>query len=225
MSTSLLQDVKLQERTSNLILQSALVILIFITCSNSLFSKIPMWMLLSQGVHYGLIALTDIYEDDYPESNKKNWAYLLLGLLFIWSIAVGLFENPYIRLHAIIILMGNLFGGKVDTTSWRIVFVVYMSTIISYEFMNGELLMFGLSAILYGLFATCIICLCERLSEKNQKAWIIHSLIFFIWALFQGAYFQEGVIFLVGGLGYEIVKISFKLLTNTNKATRKLLFS
>jgi hypothetical protein len=225
MSSSLLQDAKLQERTSNFILQAILLIFIFTICSGSLFSEVPAWMLLSQGVHYGLIALADIYEDDYPESNKKNWAYLLLGLLFVWSIIVGLFENPYIRLHAAIILMGNLFGGKVDTTSWKIVFVVYMSTIISYEIIYAELLMYGSSALLYGLFATCIICLCERLSERNQTAWVIHSFIFFTWALFQGAYFQEGVIFLVGGLGYEVVKITFKLLANTNKSTQKLFFS
>ena len=212
----LLQSVKLQERTLNFLLQFFLLTFIFITCADSLFAAVPMWMLVAQGVHYGLIALTDIYEDDFPESKKKNWTYLSLVIFFVWAIAAGFYENEFIRLHTFIVLMGNLMGGKIDTKSWKIVFAVYMGTIVGYELMSFELLSGGSTLLLYLMATTAVICTCERLSELNQKAWMLHSFMFFAWALFQGAYFQEGVIFIVGGLGYEFIKVTFGFAAETD---------
>lgn len=222
----LLQSAKLQERTLNLLLQFFLLSFIFIACSDTLFSAVPMWMLVAQGVHYGLIALTDIYEDDFPESKKKNWSYITLVIFFVWAIASGFYENEFIRLHTFIVLMGNLMGGKIDTKSWRIVFAVYMGTILGYELMSFALLTDGLPVLMYLVATTAVICMCERLSEINQKAWMLHSFMFFAWALFQGAYFQEGVIFIVGGLGYEVVKVTFGFAAETNnETTKRILFS
>lgn len=222
----LLQSVKLQERTLNFLLQFFLLTFIFIACADSLFAAVPMWMLVAQGVHYGLIALTDIYEDDFPESKKKNWTYLSLVIFFVWAIAAGFYENEFIRLHTFIVLMGNLMGGKIDTKSWKIVFAVYMGTIVGYELMSFELLSGGSTLLLYLMATTAVICTCERLSELNQKAWMLHSFMFFAWALFQGAYFQEGVIFIVGGLGYEFIKVTFGFAAETkNETTKRLLFS
>lgn len=222
----LLQSAKLQERTLNFLLQFFLLTFIFIACGDTLFAAVPMWMLVAQGVHYGLIALTDIYEDDFPESKKKNWTYLSLVIFFVWAIAAGFYENEFIRLHTFIVLMGNLMGGKIDTKSWKIVFAVYMGTIVGYELMSFELLSGGSTLLLYLLATTAVICTCERLSEINQKAWMLHSFMFFAWALFQGAYFQEGVIFIVGGLGYEFIKVTFGFAAETkNETTKRLLFS
>lgn len=222
MLTLILQNSKLRQRSLNLILQLLLVAIIFILHNNDLISSLPLAFLLSNAVHYSLIALADIYEDDDP--NNKNKYLVQLGLLsyFVAGLFFGLFENEYIRLHAFIVLLGNWFGGKVDTTMWKLMFCVYLGTIFGYEFgpalLSAEglnLATYNYSLLIYSAFAVSIICVCERLSEKNQQAWMVHSILFFIWALIQGPFYQEGILFLMGGLAYESTKVMAGFITTT----------
>lgn len=222
----LLQNAKLQERTLNLFLQFFLLLFIAMMCADTLFIAVPAWILAFQIGHYALIAITDIYEDDYPESRKKYYTYVGLIVYFIAGIGLGLYENEFVRLHTFIVLMGNWFGGKIDTVSWKVVFAVYMSTIIGFEIVSWGLVEDGFIALGYACIATGVICLCERLSEKNQQAWIIHTLLFFTWAMLQGAYYQEGVLFILGGLGYEVAKVTFGFAEHIeNPKYKALIFS
>lgn len=222
----LLQNAKLQERTLNMLLQFFLLLFIAMMCADTLFVAIPAWILAFQMGHYALIAITDIYEDDYPESRKKYYTYVALIVYFIAGVALGFYENEFVRLHTFIVLMGNWFGGKIDTVSWKVVFAVYMSTIIGFEIASWSLINDGLIALGYAGIATGVICLCERLSEKNQQAWIIHTLLFFTWAMLQGMYYQEGVLFILGGLGYEVAKVTFGFAEHIeNPKYKALIFS
>lgn len=225
MLARLLQSAKLRARVLNLLLQSFSLSLIFMTCGDSLLAAVPLWIVFSQALHYALIALTDIYEDDYPEG-KKKLSYLMLSLFFVWTLASGFYENEFIRLHTFVVLMGSMLGGKIDTKGWRVVFWLYMATIGVYELMNLDLLADGVRVLLYAAGAVTVVFLCERLSEINQKAWMLHSVLFTGWALIQGTYYQEGVLFIIGGLGYEIVKVIFRIVAESDNATAKrILFS
>lgn len=208
MLTILLQNSKLQERSSNLLLQLVLLIIIFVSYSDHLLSTLSLGILISHVFHYSLIALADIYEDDYPEDNKKYLVHIGLLLYFACGVTFGLFDNEFLRLHIFIVLLGNWFGGKVDTTMWKVFFFIYLGTLVSYEVNSLSFLDNGLMLAVYSCVAVFMICLCERLSEKKQHAWMLHSVLFFAWALYQGAYYQEGVLFILGGLAYEVTKLS-----------------
>jgi hypothetical protein len=203
-----LKDSKLQERSFNLFLQLFLLIIIFTLYSDHLLGTISLGIFISHIFHYSLIALADIYEDDYPEDNRKYLVQFGLLLYFVCAVVFGLFENEFLRLHIFIVLLGNWFGGKVDTAMWKVFFLIYLGTLIGYEINSLGFLEHGISFLLYGLTAVFMIGLCERLSEKRQDAWMLHSILFFIWALYQGAYYQEGVLFILGGLAYEVTKLS-----------------
>ncbi|BDS14439.1 hypothetical protein [Aureispira anguillae] len=225
MLTILLQNSKLLERSLNLLFQLVLLIIIFVLYTDDIVHALPVGILVSHVVHYGLIALADIYEDDYPESNKKYYAYIGMLLYFLGGITFGLFENEFIRLHILIVLAGNWLGGKVDTTMWKSLFFIYFSTMIGYELLSFSLFDNGFTMLIYASFAIFMISLCERLSEKNQQAWMLHSSLFFGWALVQGAFYQEGVLFMLGGLSYEITKLSMGFATHKSKITENKLLA
>lgn len=201
----ILRSAKLQERSVNFIIQLVLLAIVFSLHSNNLAITMPISIIFGQIIHYSLIALGDIYEDDYSDYNSKYIVYAGLGLFFVTAIATGMFENEFFRLHAFIVIIGNLLGGKVDTMLWKVFFVIYLGTLGWFEFNSMELM--NGTALLYSIAAMGTICLCERLSEKKQQAWVIHSTIFFVWALVQGAYFQEGLLFILGGWSYEATKL------------------
>ncbi len=207
-----LQNSKLQERSVNLFLQLFLLIIIFTLYSDHLLSTLSLAIIVSHVFHYSLIALADIYEDDFPEDNKKYIVQFGLLLYFVGAVVFGLFENEFLRLHIFIVLLGNWFGGKVDTPMWKAFFFIYLGTLISYEVTALSFLDNGLVLGLYACVAVFMIGLCERLSEKRQDAWMLHSILFFVWALYQGAYYQEGVLFILGGLAYEVTKLSAGLI-------------
>ncbi|MEZ4381322.1 MAG: hypothetical protein R3A79_08225 [Nannocystaceae bacterium] len=216
---------KLRARVLNFLLQSSALALILLVCGDSLLAAVPLWVIAAQALHYGLIALTDIYEDDYP-AGKKRSSYAALALFYVWSLSAGYYDNEFIRLHTFVVLMGSVLGGKIDTPSWKVVFWLYMATIVVYELLNLDLLRGGLPLLLYIAGAAGVVFLCERLSEINQKAWMLHTVLFTGWALLHGGYFQEGVLFIVGGLGYETVKVLFRVVAESdNEAAKRLLFS
>lgn len=222
-----LQNQKLQERSFNLLLQFVLLAIIFALHSDHLLATLSLGIFISHIFHYGLIALADIYEDDYPEDNKKYLVQFGLLLYFVSAVLFGFFENEFLRLHIFIVLLGNWFGGKVDTTMWKIFFFIYLGTLVGYEINASSFSDSGLFLGLYSLVAVFMIGLCERLSEKRQDAWILHSILFFVWALYQGAYYQEGVLFILGGLAYEVTKLlaGFAPHMNNTRRTEKPKFS
>lgn len=208
MYTLIKQNNKLRARLIDVCIQFLFISIIFSLHYQELAATLPLVIVVGQIIHYALIAVGDFYVDSYPNSKNKYYIYFGFLLFIAAAFYFNIFENPYMRLHAFIVLIGNLLGGKVDTRLWKVLFVMYLATIIGYEVSSPFLFILGPQAIMYGIAAILIIGLCERLSEHFSQAWLIHSCIFFIWAVVQGLFYQEGLLFMMGGTVYAATKFA-----------------
>lgn len=208
MYTLLKQNNKLRARLIDVCIQISFILIILGLHAQELFATLPIIIIVGQIIHYALIAIGDFYVDSYPNSKNKYYIYFGFLLFIAAAFYFDIFANPYMRLHAFIVLAGNLLGGKVDTRLWKILFVMYLVTIVGYEIANPFLFILGPQAIMYGVLAILVIGLCERLSEHFSQAWLIHSCIFFIWAIAQGLFYQEGLLFMLGGTIYAATKFA-----------------
>lgn len=206
-----LQTRKQVGRTINLIIQSTVLLGLFMLLNNEIAASIPLIVLLWQAIHYGFMAWCDYYADDCPEKKCKYLVYTSMGLWTVAAIFMGVFASPYMRLHIFIVLIGNLIGGKVDNGLWKLFFAIYISIIAYFEFLSPELFILDSSLILYTAMAISVIALCERLSEIHQNAWLIHTTVFGLWAVLQAPFYQEGILFILGSVMYAGLKLLVKI--------------
>jgi len=206
------------KRKVNLVFQTLLVTIIFINGINEI---IPLKLIIWQTIHFSLIALADHYLDDYPDKKQRIVSLLLLSYLFflVLSLFFGIFDELYMRIHGMILIFGNLFGNKVDKPFWMILTFLNLMILISVEIIRNEFLLMYKIATIYIIGAICLLAVTERLSESNKNFWILHAIILFLWVIFEGPFYQEAFIFLIGGISYESLKILMNKMLEKNANT------
>ncbi|WP_339901468.1 hypothetical protein [uncultured Cyclobacterium sp.] len=196
----------LSKRKINFFFQTILVLVLYY---NEISELIPLKLILWQIVHFSLIAIIDFYLDDYPYKKEKIlWALFSISIVFLTiSLFYGVFNAPYIRIHLAILILGNIFGGKVDKPFWKLLTMLNLLILFSIEFSRNELYsIFGM-ALLYASGAIFLLAITERISERNRSFWMVHALALFLYINFKGPFYEEAFIFLVGGIAYELAKI------------------
>ena len=194
------------KRKINLVFQILLVLVLYFLTDDQL---VPGAIIVWQFIHFVLIAISDYYLDDHPHQNKTTLTLFLccFSVFLLLSIYYGIFNELYVRIHIAILILGNLFGGKIDKPFWKILTYINIAIIVTIEIVRNELIaIFGMT-ILYTFGAICLLAIAERLSEKDRNFWMIHALILFVYILLHGPFYQEAFIFLVGGISYECSKL------------------
>ncbi|MCH2046240.1 MAG: hypothetical protein MK212_19150 [Saprospiraceae bacterium] len=206
-----LQTRKKVGRSINLIIQSSVLLGLFILLNTEIAASISPMVLLWQAVHYGLMAWCDYYTDDCPHKKSKYLVYSSMGLWTILALFAGVFESPYMRLHILIVLVGNWIGGKVDNRLWQLFFALYISIVAYFEFISPQLFSLDPNLLFYTAMAVVMIALCERLSELHQNAWLLYTLVFGLWAICQAPFYQESILFMLGSVTYAGLKLLMKI--------------
>lgn len=199
-----------QSRLVNVGVQSLLVFCVLLRNGGSL-ENLHWGILLWQFVHFQLIGLADFFIDDF-EQKKGEWLlYILFGLFILVTIQFEVFNNVHVRVHGLVVLIGNLLGKKIDKPFWKYLAIVYLLLVGFYEYQNGDMLEAIEVTVTYLVIAVILLAVTERLSEKTRLIWIIHSLLMFVWVWVKGAYHQEAFLFLSGGISYELNKFGMRL--------------
>lgn len=206
MTDSLLFNSDLSKRTINFLFQTFLVLVLYYSEISEL---IPGKLILWQILHFSLIAIIDFYLDDYSIKNERiHWALLSIVMVFLTlSLFYGVFDVLYIRIHLAILILGNILGGKVDKPFWKLLTVLNLLILFSIEFSRNELYSTLGLAIIYAFGAIIFLAITERISERNRSFWMVHALALFFYIIFEGPFYEETFIFLVGGMAYELAKI------------------
>lgn len=206
MTDSLLFNSDLSKRTINFLFQTFLVLVLYYSEISEL---IPGKLILWQILHFSLIAIIDFYLDDYSIKNERiHWALLSIVMVFLTlSLFYGVFDVLYIRIHLAILILGNILGGKVDKPFWKLLTVLNLLILFSIEFSRNELYSTLGLAIIYAFGAIIFLAITERISERNRSFWMVHALALFFYISFEGPFYEEAFIFLVGGMAYELAKI------------------
>jgi hypothetical protein len=206
MTDSLLFNSDLSKRTINFLFQTFLVLVLYYSEISEL---IPGKLILWQILHFSLIAIIDFYLDDYSIKNERiHWALLFIVMVFLTlSLFYGVFDVLYIRIHLAILILGNILGGKVDKPFWKLLTVLNLLILFSIEFSRNELYSTLGVAIIYAFGAIIFLAITERISERNRSFWMVHALALFFYISFEGPFYEEAFIFLVGGMAYELAKI------------------
>ncbi|MEM1323042.1 MAG: hypothetical protein AAGG75_22445 [Bacteroidota bacterium] len=197
------------QRAINLLIQAVLIIVLLF--GYGIDTAVPFKFIVWQLVHFSLIAISDFYFDDYPHKRASLTAalYLSFPLFIIYSISIGAFDELFIRIHIIIIIIGSLLGNKIDQPFWKILSVAYLLIVVLFEFKNNEIQSVLMMVTLYTLGSIFLVAITERLSEINRNFWIINVAALFIWITFKGPFYEQSFIYLVAGIPYESSKILF----------------
>ena len=200
------------QRAINLIIQAALIVLLIF--GYGLNAAVPPKFIIWQSVHFFLIALCDFYFDDYP--NKKPCLtvalYISFPMFLFYSIGIGAFNELFIRIHIIILIIGSLLGNKLDKPFWKILTSIYFIVIVFFEMIHFEIQTVLTTVILYTIGSILLVAISERLSEINRNFWMLHVVILFFWIIFEGPFYEQSYIYLVAGVAYESSKILFNKL-------------
>ncbi|MEO1514227.1 MAG: hypothetical protein AAFV95_04420 [Bacteroidota bacterium] len=208
MNHAIIQSENVQ-RAINLIIQATLVLILIF--GYGIDAAIPLKFIVWQGIHFFLIALCDFYFDDYQHKTPAMTAalYACFPLFILYSIGIGAFDQLYIRIHIIILIIGSLVGNKLDNFFWKILTLLYVLIIVAFEIHHGDIYPNLTTVVLYTIGSILLVAISERLSEINRNLWMFHVAILFFWIIFEGPFYEQSYIYLVAGVSYESSKILF----------------
>ncbi|TNE80731.1 MAG: hypothetical protein EP332_06855 [Bacteroidetes bacterium] len=121
-------------RKVNLVIQTSLVALLF---TFGIHEVIPLKLIIWQLLHFSFIAIADYYLDDFPGKKRRITLLLLISYLAFLglSLGFGIFDELYIRIHGIILILGNLLGNKVDKPFWKVLTLLNLVILVAVELM------------------------------------------------------------------------------------------
>ncbi|MFC5626326.1 hypothetical protein [Algoriphagus winogradskyi] len=195
------------QRVVNIVFQILLILILIF--GNISTIAIPRGIIGWQISHFFLIAVADFYVDDFREPKLKYslLLYAAFAVFILFSLSENVFDKLYIRLHGAILILGNLLGRKIDRPFWKHITVVYLLILCVYEYRNNEMTQDLITISAYSVVAILILGLVEKLSERHKNFWMLHSSLLFVWIIYQGPYYREAFVFLIGGTAYELTKL------------------
>ena len=95
-------------------------------------------VLMVRFIQRGVVSIVDVLIDDIKIKNIKYFA-VVIGSIYVYYLIflTTAYNNLYMRLTDIVYILGCLFGNKIDSKVWWIIFIVYVILIGYYEQLNN----------------------------------------------------------------------------------------